>query len=211
MNFFWIWNKSLNPKILQKAFEIFIHALQFPNKSNFCFQCPQELENEEREDDYNDVEYSIVEGIQMGCQTNEVKGQLPRQIFEEDTAGDNLVEGVEVKNQTCLNSKSKQDAISDLMNNLENRNMIKRTIKALESTAQDDMTMKIISLLKRLAGKCKILPQGYRRFFDEIKLDTPISALLTTCTSYRKLYSLFYKYLKKELYFFGDAKKLKIL
>ena len=206
--FFGFEKKSLNPKILQKAFEIFIHALQFPDKSNFCFQCPQELEDDGIEDDYNDVEYSIVDGIQMGCQTNEIKGQLPKEIFEEDTAGEDLVEGVEVKNRTCLNSKSKRDAISDLMSNLENRNMIKRTIKVLESTTQDDMTVKIISLLKRLAGRCKILPVGYRRLFDELKLDTPISALLTTYTSDRKLYSLFYKYLKKEVYFFDDAKKV---
>ena len=77
--FFGLEKRTVSPKILQKAFEIFIHALKFPDKSNFCFLCPQQLEDGEKEDDFSDIEYSIVDGIQMGCQTNNAKGHLPRE------------------------------------------------------------------------------------------------------------------------------------
>ena len=31
-------------KILGKGFEIFCHALQFPEDSNFCYECPQKCQ-----------------------------------------------------------------------------------------------------------------------------------------------------------------------
>ena len=206
--FFGLEKTSPHSKNLQKAFEIFIHALQFPEKANFCFQCPQELEDGEQEDTFDDIEYSVVDGVQMGCQTNEAKGFLPKELFEEETIGDNVVRGVEVKNRTCLNSKVKRDAISELVKNVEKRNALKETIKKLEITSKDDMTDKVVAVLKRLSENHKTLPKGYQLLFEELKLDTPISALLTAYTSDRKIYSLFYKYLKGESYLFDDAKKV---
>ena len=51
-------------KILSKGFEIFIHALVFPEDSNHCKECPQKIENGEKEDDFKDsIEYFIIDGI----------------------------------------------------------------------------------------------------------------------------------------------------
>ena len=206
--FFGLEKTSAYSKIIQKGFEIFIHALQFPEKANFCFQCPQKLGDGEQEDTYDDIEYSVVDGVQMGCQTNEAKGYLPKEVFEEETIDDDVVLGVEVKNRTCLNSKVKRDAVSELVKNVENRNALKETIKKLENTSKDDMTDKVVAVLKRISEKHKTLPKGYQMLFEELKLDTPISALLTAYTSDRKIYSLFYKYLKRESYLFDNAKKV---
>jgi hypothetical protein len=55
-------------KILHKGFEIFCHALQFPADSNYCYDCQQVLGEDEKEDDFSEeIEYSIIDGIQMGC------------------------------------------------------------------------------------------------------------------------------------------------
>ena len=200
--FFGLEKTSLHAKNLQKAFEI------FPEKANFCFQCPQKLENGEEEDNFDDIEYSVVDGIQMGCQINETKGYLSKELFEEETIGDNVVDGIEVKNRTCLNTKAKRDIISELVKNVENRKILKETIKKLENTCKDDMTDKVLALLKRISKEHRTLPKGYQLLFEELKLDTPISALLTAYTSDRKIYSMFYKYLKRESYIFDDAKKV---
>ena len=54
-------------KVLHKGFEIFCHALQFPSDSNYCYDCPQALGEDEKEDDFSEeIEYSIIDGIQMG-------------------------------------------------------------------------------------------------------------------------------------------------
>ena len=39
--------------ILQKGWEIFCHALRFPEDANYCYECPQELGAGEHEDDFN--------------------------------------------------------------------------------------------------------------------------------------------------------------
>ena len=84
---------SFHRNIFAKAFEIFLQALQFPDFSNFCFECSVELAQEECEEDYYDIEYHIVDGLQMGWETNNVKGHIPTEYFEEETDGDNLVVG----------------------------------------------------------------------------------------------------------------------
>ena len=186
--FFGLEKRTVSPKILQKAFEIFIHALIFPEKSNFCWECPQKLEDGENEDDYKDIEVSVVDGIQMGCQTNDAKGNLPREYFDEETDGDELVKGVEAKDRTFLKSKKIRDVIALLIKHVDNKNQLKDTIKRLEKIQteekkKDEMTGSILVLLKRLYGENRILPQGYRKLFAELSLITPISALLTAYTS----------------------------
>ena len=206
--FFGLGKPTMYPKILQKGFEMFMHALVFPEKANFCFQCPQALEDGEIEDSFDDIEYSIVDGIKMGCQTNDAKGHLPKEYFEEEIDGEELVRGVEVKDRTCLNSQKKRDAIVELLKDVENKKKLKQTIKKLENTTKDDITDKVITLLKRISKDHACLPKGYYKLFGELKLDTPISALLAAYSSDRKLYSAFYSYLKNQRNLFEDAKQV---
>ena len=68
-------------KNLSKGFEIFCHALYFPEDSNYCYECPQPLRNGENKDDFkDDIEYSIVDGIQMGCRANDKKAVLKLKV-----------------------------------------------------------------------------------------------------------------------------------
>ena len=85
--------------ILAKALEIFLQTLQFPEWANFCFECPPELEEGECEEDFDNYECHVVDGIQMGCKTNDAKGHLPNEYFEEETDGDDPVCGVELKDE----------------------------------------------------------------------------------------------------------------
>ena len=41
-------------KVLQKGFDIFCHALEFPSDANYCFKCPQKLSAGENEDEFED-------------------------------------------------------------------------------------------------------------------------------------------------------------
>ena len=83
-NFFGNEKKPEYKKVLQKGFEIFIHALEFPEDANYCYECPQELESGEKEDDFkDDIEYSIIDGIQMGCRSNGLKADIEDEFFQE--------------------------------------------------------------------------------------------------------------------------------
>ena len=72
-------------KVLHKGFEIFCHALAFPEDANYCHKCPEKLEVNEQEDDFKDeVEYSIIDGLQMGCRTNGLKVDIKEDFFQEE-------------------------------------------------------------------------------------------------------------------------------
>ena len=99
--------KEEHRKIISKAFEIFCHALKLPEDSNFCYKCPSELSPNKKEDDFpTRVEYSIIDGIQMGCRTQENKTEIKAEYFQEELVNDVLVEGIEAKDRTFLSKKS---------------------------------------------------------------------------------------------------------
>ena len=101
--------------------------MKFEENSNFCFECPQELEEGQKEDDFAAFEYSIVDGIQMGCQTNDAKGHVPKEYFQEETAGTDLllVQGVESKDRSCIKSKKARDIIGALMKDVRSTGQLK--------------------------------------------------------------------------------------
>ena len=183
--------------------------MQFPDFSNFCFECPQELEYGEHAEDYDDIEYHVVDGIQMGCKTNDCKGHIPKEYFEEETDGDELVIGVESKDRTCLNMKKARNIVADMLKDMRNKKKMKESIAKLEKiknkTKGDNKILDCLLLvLKRISKTHTILPDGYMKLLHELKLDTPISALLTPYTSNRELYNHFYDYLKQKKKIFDD-------
>ena len=207
--FFGAEKSSFHRNILSKAFEIFLHALQFPDFSNFCFECPQELEHGEHAEDYDDIEYHVVDGIQMGCKTNDCKGHIPKEYFEEETNGDELVIGVESEDRTCLNMKKARNIVADMLKDMRNKKKMKETIAKLENIKNKTKGYNkildcLLLVLKRISKTHTILPDGYMKLLHELKLDTPISALLTPYTSNRELYNHFYDYLKQKKKIFDD-------
>ena len=69
-------------KVFQKAFEIFLHATKYDTEKAFgCDMCPKELKKGECEEDFTETEVHICDGIDMGCQENEAKGFVDRELF----------------------------------------------------------------------------------------------------------------------------------
>ena len=67
----------------------------------------------------------------MGCKTNNAKGPIPKEYFEEETDGDDLVVGIESKDRTCLNTTKARNSIADLLKDVKNKKKLKETIKKL--------------------------------------------------------------------------------
>ena len=59
------------------AFHIYLNALKYDPEIGFgCTKCPTELAKGEHEDDFDDIEIHISDGVDMGCQDNITKGRI---------------------------------------------------------------------------------------------------------------------------------------
>ena len=70
-------------QIFLKAFEIYKHATHYNTEEAFgCNQCPGELMNGEKEDDFeNEREVHICDGIDMGNMQYPTKGLVEKAFF----------------------------------------------------------------------------------------------------------------------------------
>ena len=132
-------DKSLeHKKVLQKGFEIFCHSLKFTEDSNYCYDCPQSLQLGEKEDDFkNDIEYSIIDGIQMGCRTNNLKAEIKEDYFKEELVEGIHVKGVEAKDRTFLNKKSVRTIITNLLAKVDEPNALVVAVTTLHKSELD--------------------------------------------------------------------------
>ena len=92
--------------------------------------------------------------------------------------------------------------LSDLLKDVRNKKKVKESLRKLEEINKIKGENKILDflilVLKRISGTHNILPDGYMKLLHELKLDTPISDLLTPYTSNRDLYNQFYDFLKQK-------------
>ena len=191
-------------KILQKGFEIFCHALEFPQDANFCYDCPQMLENGEKEDDFKqEVEYSIIDGIQMGCRTNDLKADIKEDYFKEEIVENLIVRGIEAKDRTFLNSRKFRSIIKNLLSNADDANAVVVAAKALSSIELDINARSVLELLNRISSENKSLPHGYIPLLHELQLETPISALMIPYSSDRQTYETLMAYLNNKFDIFS--------
>ena len=198
-NFFGYEKKPEYKKVLQQGFEIFLHALEFPEDANYCYECPQELDGEEKEDDFkDDIEFSIIDGIQMGCQTNSLKADIDSEYFEEALVKDVIVNGIECKDRTFCNSVNVRKILGTLLEKADDPTALSKAIKDLGKLELDSNSSSVLNLLNRLLFRDKIIPEGYRPFLHELHLETPISALLTPYSSAKEIYESFMGYLNKK-------------
>ena len=207
---FFGYEKSPNyQKILSKGFEIFCHALYFPNDANYCYECPQPLGKDDTEDNYQDViKYSIVDGIQMGCRTNDKKSSIKHDYFVEVVSDTTEVKGVEAKDRTFLKSKNVRKIIGSLVSDYEKPNALRDALKLLNELDLDEKARSILEMLHRLASQRRVVPQGYLLFLNELSLETPVSALLPAYSSNRSLYEKMMKYLSQKLDIFSSFEHL---
>ena len=192
--------------IKQKGFEIFCHSLRFPEDANFCYECPQRLGDNEHEDAFkDDIEYSIIDGLQMGCRSNDMKAAIKDEYFEEEVVENVVVNGIEAKDRTFLNSQGIRNVIKNLLSKADHPTALCHAIETLGSMNLDGNAKSVLELLKRLSFQTKILPKGYIYFIHELHLLTPISALLVPYSSNRSLYKELMDYLNNKIDIFSSA------
>ena len=124
--------------IKQKGFEIFCHSLRFPEDANFCYECPQRLGDNEHEDAFkDDIEYSIIDGLQMGCRSNDMKAAIKDEYFEEEVVENVVVNGIEAKDRTFLNSQGIRNVIKNLLSKADHPTALCHAIETLGSMNLD--------------------------------------------------------------------------
>ena len=198
-------------RVLQKGFEIFSHALTLPEDANYCYKCPQTLVAGEKEDDFkHGIEYSIIDGIQMGCRTNGLKTDIPEYFFNEEVVEGVVVKGIEAKERTFLNTRKVHSIISTLVSNPDDPNALATAVKSLNSFELDPNSRSVLELLNRLLSKKETVPAGYLPLLQELHLETPISALMTPYSSDRKVYESFMDYLNKKVDIFSSPRSLEL-
>ena len=90
-------SKTVNvcPKyVFAKGFEIFIFAFLLAAKTYGCILCPEPIEQNEREDDFSDVEIHIGDAICMGNIENDIKGVPNDKLFIEEKSVRKDVKGI---------------------------------------------------------------------------------------------------------------------
>ena len=195
-------------KVLQKGFEIFCHALKVPEDANFCYQCPQELQPNENEDDFDDeIEVSVIDGIQLGCRTHDMKADIKDEYFEEEVVPNLTVKGIEAKDRTFLNTKKVRNIVTELLAHIKDIHAMSDAVKALNMIVLDENATSVLMLLHRLLSEHKFLLDGYISLFHELQLDTPISALFTPYSSEKETYKTFLDYINNKSDFFSFTNK----
>ena len=194
--------------MLQKGFEIFCHALKVPEDANFCYQCPQELQPNENEDDFDDeIEVSVIDGIQLGCRTHDMKADIKDEYFEEEVVPNLTVKGIEAKDRTFLNNKKVRNIVTELLAHIKDIHAMSDAVKALNMIVLDENATSVLMLLHRLLSEHKFLLDGYISLFHELQLDTPISALFTPYSSEKETYKTFLDYINNKSDFFPFTNK----
>jgi hypothetical protein len=185
--------------------------LQLPNDANYCYECPQPLDAGEKEDDFtDDIEYSVIDGIQMGCRTNGLKTAIDDDFFKEEVVEGVVVKGIEAKDRTFLNTQRVRNIISTLLSKPDDSNALSTAVKSLGSLELDSNSRCVLELLNRILYQRKKVPAGYLYFLRELHLETPISALMTPYSSDRKVYETFLDYLNKKIDIFSLPSSLEI-
>lgn len=68
--------RKIPKNVVFKSFEIYLHTTKYDKEKGFeCQKCPKELENNETEEDYpDDIDAHLVDGVNMGCKEDKIKG-----------------------------------------------------------------------------------------------------------------------------------------
>ena len=73
---------NISKQVFLKAFEIYINATQYNTEDAFgCSKCPGELLKGETEDDFENIEVHISDGIDMGNMQYPTKGMVGQDLF----------------------------------------------------------------------------------------------------------------------------------
>jgi hypothetical protein len=135
------------------------------------------LSKGENENDFEDVEVHVADGIQMGNINDTKVSELEKnKIFEEEVLPE-VVEGIEAKERTFLNNESEREIIEKLINS--KKSDLKTTLAKLKKVKDKSNNITLVEdVLKRIKEEHKEIPEEYNLLFNEVWKVTPISQLL---------------------------------
>ena len=116
-----------------------------------CTKCPTELAKGEHEDDFDDIEIHISDGVDMGCQDNITKGRISDDIFKIERAGDELVKGTDCFERSVLPTKAMRKSLKDGVESDFNKASVKAAITEIGSNQENPRCVAIKGLLKKFA------------------------------------------------------------
>ena len=144
---------------------------------------------DQNEDDFKDaIEYSIVDGIQMGCRENDKKASIDEEYFSEEVVEGLDVKGIEAKDRTFINVKRVRTIIGDMLSKADSPGALSDAVDTLNKMELDANSRSVLKMLNRISSQHKMLPLGYTTLLCELSLETPISALMLPYSSNRDLY-----------------------
>ena len=160
------------------AFHIYLNAIKYDPKIGYgCPKCPDELEKDENEEDFDDIECHISDGIDMGCQDNVVKGLVSDDIFRIERTGDQLVRGTDCFERAILPTKTMRTSLLKCIEMDFKKPWIKSAIDEIGQKPENQRCVAIINLLKFVAKKSRV-DDCYRELLNELAKDSPISIWL---------------------------------
>ena len=116
------------------------------------YECPQKLGDNENEDAFkDDIEYSIIDGLQMECRSNDMKAAIKDEYFKEELVENIVVNGIEAKDRTILNLQGVRTIIKNLLSKADDPTALGQTIETLENMNLNVNALSVLELLKRLS------------------------------------------------------------
>ena len=170
---------EITNRVFRKGYEIFIHSLKYDKKDAWgCDDCPKPLINnkKQREEDFDDVEVHVSDGINMGTLENDLKGHTNTNIFDEEKNEDNIVKGIEAKHRTFLPTIKQRKILSDLSKTEMSKVNVKSAISQLKKCTKSENTNLVLDLLNKFSNSG--IPDPYNLLISELGKCTPISVIL---------------------------------
>ena len=140
-------------------------------------KCPAELGKYENEEDFDDIECHISDGIDMGCQENVTKGMVPDDIFRIERTGDQLVRGTECYERAILPKKAMRKSLLECVDMDFNKQSIKAALHEIGLQPDNPRCVAIKNLLEFVGSKSRV-DDCYRELLTELAKDSPISIWL---------------------------------
>ena len=134
----------------------------------------------------------------MGCKVSGLKPLIIDDYFKEEVVTEPIVQGIESKDRTFVNSPKVRQILSDLLDNKSHPDALQKSINELNNTDLNENAQTILELFYRLLKEDDIVPEGYIPLLKELKLETPISALMVPYSSNRTVYQTFMDFLNNK-------------
>ena len=119
------------------VFEIFIHSLKYDKEMAWgCDLCPKPLDIKSgmKEEDFDDIECHISDGINMGTIENDIKGVTEKEIFEQQKDESRIVKGIEAKDRTLINNAKHRKIVHNLCLSAMSSAKLTKAISRIEAS-----------------------------------------------------------------------------